>query len=164
MLWKIDDNTFAELQKLKDFINFVASIPEATDDDKQNALKAISILENCNLPQNYSPFTVCLDIFDPEIRDEISEIGGYYWRSWAVIFGNDFIEIEAISTHSEKEMVHFGDSFYYHASVLLKENLPCERVYIEEPIELFIVDAKNYKNYITDKINDIEIEITIGNE
>lgn len=71
------------------------------------------------------------------------------------------LEIEAKSNHTSDDLGHFGNDFCYYGMVYFGKNIKGQRVYIEVDIDEFIQDAMNYEKYITESLNDIEIDIDI---
>jgi len=85
----------------------------------------------------------------------------FYWRKWSVYFENGLLEITAESKHTCEDIGHFGDDFYYYGGIYFHKNLKGKRIYLTTPITEFINDAKQYEKYITETLNDIEIDIDV---
>ncbi|MBS1579287.1 MAG: hypothetical protein JST29_06565 [Bacteroidetes bacterium] len=160
-LWVADKETYDKLQQLKTFVDFVASLEYATPTDKQKAIKIKTLIENIDKPETFEGWNVCLDIFDRDIQNGINKNGGTYWRKWWVYFEGDTLEIEATTEHTSDPINHFGKDFHFSACIFFKKDIPCERIYLFDDLNNFINDATKYKNYMTETLNDIEIDIDI---
>jgi hypothetical protein len=158
--WKPDKVTYDNIQKLKKFVDFVSNLEYATGLDKRKAKEIISLIENIDKPKTHKEWNVCLDIFDPEIQYG-NEKEGFYWRKWSVYFELGTLQIEAETYHTADDSGHYGDDFYYYGDIFFNKNIICDRVYFEKDINEFINDAVNYKNYVTESLNVIEIDIDV---
>lgn len=160
--WIMDLQTLSGLQILKTFVDFVASLKYATENDRQNASKINSMIESLDKPESFKDWNVCLDIFDQDLMYSENKKHGIYWRSWSVFFENDKLEIEIKTRHTDEPLNHYGDDFDYHAVIFFKKEIPCNRIYMKRDLKEFVADAYNYTNYITDALNEIEVDIQIG--
>ncbi len=158
---KIDETTFNIIQKIKEFVDFVCNLDFATTKNKIDAKEIKYIIDNINNPETYKDWNVCLDIFDYEIQDYSNKKNGFYWRKWSIFFENDSLEIEAASKHTACDLGHYGDDFYYFRKIHFRKETKMEPVYMNVDIREFIQDAKNYKKYITESLNNIEIDIDV---
>jgi len=157
--WIIDAETLNELQILKAFVNFVVSLKYATESDRQIGSEINYLIKNLDKPETFKDWNIALDIFDFDIMYSQPKKQGIYWRTWAIYFESDTLEIEAKTNHSDEPLEHYGDDFYYHASIFFKKNIPCDHIYIEKDLKEFVADAMNYTNYITPSLNEIKIDI-----
>ncbi len=158
-----DKEIYNELQELKDLVAFLSGLKETAIKDRVNAEKVIEIISSLNQPDGYREISVCLDIYDYSAMSRKHKENVVYWRSWAVWFEKDGITIEAVSKlanrmpHDEVFEGHLWYFYYYGFSPN-----PLNPYYQKkEPLSLFINDAKHYKNYITEKLKDVEVEISI---
>jgi len=158
--WEIDEAIFNKIQELKIFIDFVCSLKLATKENKIKAKEIKFLIENINNPETYKDWNVCLDIFDREIQFG-NEKTGFYWRKWSVFFELESLEIKAESNHTDDYLGHYGDDFCYYGTICFGKDVKGEGIYMNVDISEFIQDAKNYKEYITESLNDIEIDIDI---
>ena len=159
--WIMDSETLSGLQILKTFVNFVASLKYATENDRQNAYEINYMIESLDKPESFKAWNVCLDIFDQDLIYSENKKHGIYWRSWSVFFENDKLEIEAKTRHTDEPLNHYGDDFDYHSAISFKKEIPCNRIYLKKDLKEFVADAIGYKNYITDNLNEIEVDIQI---
>lgn len=160
-IWVVDNETYNKLQQLKSFVDFVAGLEYATQKDKQKAIKIKTLIENFNQPDTFENWNVCLDIFDRDIQNGINKKSGIFWRKWWVFFEGNTLEIEATTEHTCDPINHFENDFHFSASICFKKEIPGERIYMDKELSEFINDAKKYKNYMTETLNDIEIDIDI---
>ncbi|WP_347175563.1 hypothetical protein [Polaribacter uvawellassae] len=158
--WKPDESTFSKIQELKKFVDFVANLEFASEKEKRKAKEIKYLIENIHNPKTHKNWNVCLDIFDREIQDGI-ENEGYYWRKWSVYFEMESLEIEAETNHTADDLGHYGDDFFYYGTIYFGKEIKGQRIYMDVDINEFIKDSLNYKKYITESLNDIEIDIDI---
>jgi hypothetical protein len=159
--WKPNKATYNKIQQLKAYVNFIAQLKYCTEKDKKNAEEINYLIENINHSTSYKNWMVCLDIYDRDVQYGTNKNGGFYWRKWSVYFENGLLEITAESKHTSENLGHFGDDFYYYGGVYFYKNIKGKHIYLDTPITEFIDDAKQYKKYITETLNDIEIEIDV---
>ncbi|WP_143744252.1 hypothetical protein [Polaribacter tangerinus] len=158
--WKPDETTFNKIQEIKKFVDFAANLDFVNDENKLEGKEIKYLIENINNPETHKNWNVCLDIFDPEIQKGI-EKEGFYWRKWSVYFEIEKLEIEAESNHTADALGHHGDDFCYYGAIYFGKDTKGQRIYMDVDIKKFIKDAMNYKNYITEPLTDIEVDIDI---
>ena len=158
--WKPDETTFNKIQELKKFVDFVANLEIATEDDKIKAKEIKYLIENINNSETHKNWNVCLDIFDREIQNG-SKKEGFYWRKWSVYFEIESLEIEAESNHTADDLGHYGDDFCFYGAIYFRKDLNGQRIYLDVDISEFIKDSMNFKKYITESLNEIEIDIDV---
>jgi len=78
-----------------------------------------------------------------------------YLRQQNVVIG-----IES-GNHLTDEDGSSSEEPFYHALIYLEKNIDYERIFMDSDLNEFIDYAMNYKNYITETLNDIEVEINI---
>lgn len=162
-VWKADEATLIQIQELKKFVDFVANLEFATSEDKTNAEEIKYLIENIHDPKTHKAWSVCLDIFDPEIQLYNKE--GIYWRKWDVFFEAECLDVEAESNHTSDALGHYGNDFCFYYNVCFSNDCNGKRIYKSDDISEFVKDAMNYKNYITESLNEVEVEIEVwGNK
>ncbi len=87
---------------------------------------------------------------------------GIYWRTWSICFENDQLEIEGKTKHSNEPLNHYCEYLNYHAVIFLKQETPLDRMSMKKDLKDFVADAMNYLNYVTDSLNEIEVDIKIA--
>lgn len=158
---EIDIKTYNELQKLIRFVNLVADMNECSAKDKTKAKEIIDIIKNINIPEKIKHFNVCFDLknyaYDSyKVGDKIIN-----FRKWDVWFEFGFFQIEA-ATYYINDINPIEEHFYYNSYVSFrKDDDISEKVCITSDIDEFVADAMNYKNYITDTLKKIDIDIDI---
>lgn len=160
--YQIDQNTYNELQKLKEFVKFVASHKSCYyDKEKKHAEEIISLISTIDQLDTHKRWAVEFRIEDDFIDEEDE---GFFLREWTVFFEAGELSIEARSVHTaildDMWKDHYGDDLHYTGSVLFVE-VEGKQVYLERDITDFVKDAIDYKKYITPTMNDIEIEIDV---
>lgn len=160
-LWIPDNKTYNELQQLKTFVDFVAGLKNATKDDKETAIKIKTLIENFNQPDTFENWNVCLDIFDRNVQYGINKNGGVYQRKWWAFFEENILEIEAATKHIDDPLNHFGNDFHFVSYIDFNKNIPYERRYTNGKLIDFIKDVEKFKSYMTETLNDIEIDIAV---
>lgn len=158
--WIPDKETYNNIQKLTALVTFLSNTKYATIEFKEQSPKIISLIKNLNKPETFMEWNVCLDIFDREIQYN-SELKGIYWRSWFISFEQNRLEIEATTHHSLEPFGHYGDDFNFYEIICFDKQYNFERIITNGLIDEFIKDFLNFENYITEKLNDVEIEIDI---
>lgn len=160
-LWTPDNSTYNELQKLKEFVNFVAQFPQADQNCKANAEKIIHFIENIHKQKSVSSWSVVFNVWDGDgVINETNP--GVYLRAWSIDFERDEITVEIETMHTDTTR-HYGDDFYYHGMIILSKDYTGERLYLGEGLQLFVDDAKNYRKYMNEVLNEIDVDIYIYN-
>ena len=160
-IYKPDKNIFNEIQKLKKFVDFVANLEFSYEDAKETAKQINCLIENIHNPKTHKDWGVFLNIFDREVQEGIKK-EGFYLRNWSVSFESESLEIRAKSSHTAADgWEHYGDDFFYYGSIYFGEDINDQTIYMDVDLEEFIKDAKNYEKYITESLNDVEIDIEI---
>lgn len=158
--WKPDETTFNKIQELKKFVDFVANLEYATKEDKTKAKEIKYLIENINNLETHKDWNVCLDIYDRKIQYGI-EKEGFYWRKWSVYFEMESLAIEAETKHTADDLGHYGTDFCFYGSINFRKDINGQRIYMEDDISEFIKDAMNFKKYITESLNEIEVDIDV---
>ncbi len=158
--WKLEQKTFNEIQQLKLFADFISNLEFTTEEDKEKIKEIKFLIENINNPNTHKNWNICLDIFDQEIQNG-NKKNGFYWRKWSIYFELESLEIQAESNHTSEPIGHYGADFYYYGKVYFGKNFEGERIYLDNDIIEFVKDSINYKKYVTEFLNEIEIDIDI---
>lgn len=159
-MWIPDNATFTKIQHLKKFVTLVGSLKEATREDQVNANKINQLINNINNPDKHKNWNIYLEIYDLDFYNTNTK-EGFYCRSWSVVFEDKRLEIEAKSKHTNDDIGHYGSDFCYNGWVFFQDTTIGRRVYLDDDINTFVYDASNYKKYISNTLNDIQIEIEI---
>ncbi len=158
--WTVDDDTYIQLQKLIKFVEFVSSLEYTSETDREKAAEIIELIKNINNPKSFKTWDICIDIYDHDIQWKLNDRTGVYWRSWSIFFEHSQLQIKAESYHSEFPFWYEGD-FYYESLIYLEKNIDFRRVYMDADLNEFLNDAYNFRNYITEHLNDVEVEINV---
>lgn len=159
--WIPDMETFNQLQKLKKFVDFVAGLAYSTAEQKDKSEQIKLLIENIDKPETFlKEWCVCIGIFDFEIQ--AGNGTGIYWRGWRVYLESGRFEIIA-DYHILDEERCTDDYSPYYGCIYFEKEIKCERIYMDTNLDEFIADAMNYKSYITESLNEIEVEIDIWN-
>ncbi len=160
--WQPDKETYDELQQLRAFLSFVANLKEATPKDKEAAEKIDAFIINIDKIETKREWNICLDIFDYEIQMGLKDEEGIYHRRWWVFF-EDYeycLNLEAETTHSKENLFsHFGDDYSFKGEISFRKEITWERKVLTSSIKDFAEDAKNYKQYMNEKMENIEVDI-----
>ncbi len=160
--WIPDPKTYSQLQKLKQFVDFVAGLEFSTTKDKTNAEEIKLLIETIDKPETFlKEWFIALNIFDYDIQAGSGT--GIYWRRWWVSLELDTLEIEAESYHSD-DPGYCNDYYHYDGGIFFKKNFKGKRIYLATDIDDFIRDAMNYKSYMTEALNEIEVDIDVWNK
>ncbi|MFZ4411987.1 MAG: hypothetical protein ACOYOV_02805 [Bacteroidales bacterium] len=159
--WITDEITYNNLQKLKKFVEFVAGLEYSTEENKTKAKEIIYLIENIDKPETIKDWDIALELYDYHIQDREYKESFVYWRTWSVYFENESIEIEASSNRIGKTLNSEEKDFEFSGFIFFKKEINHDRIYMNKDIDEFIDDAMNYQKYITETLNDIEININI---
>ena len=159
--WITDIDTYNKLQELKKFVQFIAGLKFSTAANKQNADTIIHLIETINQPETFKCWNVCLDIYDADIQNGIHKQGGIYWRTWAVWFEINYLIIEAKTKHTQEPLHHYGKDFNFQAIIYFEKEISGDRIYMNNDLKSFVADAFKYEEYITETLNDVEIDIDL---
>ena len=154
--WIIDTKTYHEVQKIKRYVDFVSELEFTSLKDKEKAEEVKFLIENIDKPEYIKEWCVCLDIYNWEVQSGHGK--GIYWRGWRVWFELGKLEIEAFYHILDKN--HITDDYApYYGCINFKKEIKGNRINLDTDLDVFIADLVNYKNYLTDALNEIEIEI-----
>ncbi len=157
--WIPDSETHNNLQKLKRFVDFVANVESASDEDKSKAEEIKELIEKMDKQDTYrKEWCVNLNIFDTE--KQYKGETGPYWRQWSVYLESGYLQVET-TLFSTKEDGYQSQEYFYHGMIYFEKDIKCERVYMDENFDIFTNDAINYQSYLTATMNDIEVDIDI---
>ena len=154
----IDKITFSEIQRLKEFVNFIAKLDNETSKMRTNANEVIYLISNINTKRTHKNWSVCLDIYDREVQ--YGNRKGVYWRNWSVSFENNFLEIVAESHHSKFPLGYYENHYNFLAVINFNKTKVSKGLF-NNNINAFIEDVLNYKKYIHKSLNEIEFEIIV---
>lgn len=156
--WVVDDSTYQKLQPLKRFVDFVAGLPYSTELHKRNAEEIKGLIETINQPETIKEWCVCLNIYDPMVQAGYGS--GNYWKKWWVYFEAGRLEIEADDEILDEQ--HFSDTQpNYYGCIFFEKKITNERIWMDFELNDFIDDAMNYQKYITEGLNEVEVDIDI---
>ena len=156
-----DYKTVGQIRKLKEFVKFVSNLEMATTDNFQKAEQIITHLDTIEIAGQTTNWKVCLDIFDHNVQYGYPQQKGFYRRKWFISYELNTIMIEAESNHTARNLGHYGDDFNFFGGIYYDKAAKGNQIYLSGDIEEFVADAKNYKSYITETLNEEEIEIDI---
>lgn len=158
---KIDEISYQALQKLKEFVEFVGNLKLVQEGDKNLIPQILRIIEELNDPAQYQEANVTLDIFDYDLQSRRTQRSGVYWRTWGLYFEKDSIEIVAASYVDDIPPVDIDTNYFYQEdSISLTEKYfrPINNLHY---FDAFVEDAKNYKKYMTEYLNELKVDIFI---
>lgn len=157
--WVPDIETYNQLQKLKKFVDFVVGLEYSKAEDKTKAEEIKLLIENIDKPESFlKNWWIGLDIFDYDIQGGRGT--GIYWRKWLVSFELDTLEIEAESYHND-DPGYCVDYYHFHGYVNFQKEITHQRVWMDTDLDEFIEDAMKYKSYVTEALNEIEVDIDV---
>ncbi len=160
--WQPDKETYDELQQLRVFLSFVANLKEATNKDKEAAEKIDAFIVNIDKIETKRAWNICLDIFDYDIQMGLTKEEGIYHRRWWVFFEdyNYCINFYVDTAHStENQFYHYGNDFHYTGEISFRKDITWERKVLSSTIQDFVEDAIKYKQYMNEKMRNVEVEI-----
>lgn len=146
---------YTQIKQLSEFVKFVTNIEQATEQDRSKGERVIKCLNSISKPEEYEYFSISLDLYAYGVDS------GCIWRTWSIYSEIDFFTITAESHYVEGTEPEVED-YYFGYTVQFDVNRNIEKTYFVQPISRFIEDVKQYKNYITKDLNDIEIEFDLA--
>lgn len=152
-------NDLTEIKKLAKFVEFVEGLEYTSATNKVKATEVISLINNMGDQETYRQWYVSLDIYDPDLLVS-SKKKGIYRRNWHISFENDVLEIVAESKHTEF-LNHIGGDFFFYGEAFFDREGKTVRVNMNKTTDEFINDAGDYKKYLTEILNEIEVDIDI---
>jgi hypothetical protein len=161
-IWKPDRTTYEHIQKLQRFVDFVIKLDGLSKVDKDKAIQIKSAIANIDKQDKlidwYIGLALRADYFSLDVKKKYDEP---YVRTWNLFYEFGRLEIEAESTHESSDIDSYSNHLYFYALFLFTERVRDKRIYMHEDLDIFVDDAINYKSYITDYLNDFEIDIDI---
>jgi hypothetical protein len=159
--WIPDMDTFNQLQKLKKFVDFVAGLAYSTAEQKNKAEEIKLLIENIDKPETFlKEWCVCFEIFDFEVQ--AGNGTGIYWRGWRVYL--ELGRFEIIANYYILDDDRWTDDYpTFYGIFNFEKETTYERIWGDTNLDEFIADAMNYKSYITESLNEIEVEIDVWN-
>jgi hypothetical protein len=67
----------------------------------------------------------------------------------------------AQSKHTHEPLGSYGEDFYFNSMIYFKKEISYERMYMSNDLEYFVADALKYERYITETLNEVEVEIDV---
>jgi hypothetical protein len=151
----------AAIQELPSFVDLMASLPEASPKNKNTAEKIKAYLAAIHHFELHPDWYVTLSIFDRDMQYAANK-AGVYWRKWSVYFQGRELGIEAETAHTSDSLGHLGDDFTCNEGLFLADpDLASKNPQLDKIIGEFIQDALAYKQYVTDRLNEIEIDVAV---
>ncbi len=164
--WIPDIETFNQLQKLKKFVDFVAEQEETSKEHKANTEKVKCFIENLCKPQTFTDdWNTCIDIYDPMIQSghygrNYEENKGLYWKRWVIWFELGVLQINIVEEYADKDGYQ-DEKWIFDNTINFNKEFDGERIWGDTNYAEFVEDAMNFRNYITNDLEDVETEIDI---
>lgn len=158
---KNNNITQKDIQELIQFINFVVNFKDVSLTAKETAKEIMYLLKNLNNTETHKNWNVSLDIFDYTFQTNNNKKEGIYLRNWVVSFENDYLNIEAESSHTSYPLGDYDGDFSFYGSIYFGNEVKNQTVFLDTSISKFLEDAINYKKYLTATLKDVEIDIEI---
>lgn len=156
-----EEIAYHKIQELLKFADLIESLDLTTSVVKSTIREIKFLIENIHKSETHKSWNLCLDIVDEEFYNSTIQKVGFYRRQWSVYFECERLEITAESKHTEGFFGHYGDDFNYESSIIFSEESNNQRIYMDTDIKEFILDAMNYKKYITKTLKQIEIDVSV---
>lgn len=156
-----EEIAYHKIQELLKFADLIESMDLTSSVVKSNIREIKFLIENIHKSETHKNWNLCLDIVDEEFYNSTIQKVGFYRRQWSVYFECERLEIIAESKHTKGFFGHYGDDFNYESSIIFSEESNNQRIYMDTDIKEFILDAMNYKKYITKTLKQIEIDVSV---
>lgn len=155
--WIPNKETYNKIQKLIPFVEFVASDSNSSLQNKEDAENIIQIIKNIDKPNIPKDWSIALNLIDDNILD--NNLEGYYWKEWSIYFEFNKLSVTAKTHSMDDEMSYRENDFLYYYIVYFDEKFSTDRVLEDRAtMDDFLKDALNYKQYITNSMNTVEID------
>jgi hypothetical protein len=164
--WIPDRETYNQLQKLKQFVEFVAQQEETSTEYKNNAEKVKYLIENIDKPETFRDnWNTCIDIYDHIIQcgcygHNYEDNKGLYWKRWWIWFELGELQINIVEEYAD-ENGYQDEKWIFDSRIIFNKDFDGERIWGDTNYAEFVQDAMNFRNYITKDLNYVEIEIEI---
>jgi uncharacterized protein YfbU (UPF0304 family) len=164
--WVPDSETYNQLQKLKKFVDFVAEQEETYKEHKANTEKVKYFIENLCKPETFTDdWNTCIDIYDPIIQGghyghNYEENKGLYWKRWWIWFELGVLQINIVEEYADKDGYQ-DEKWIFDSRINFIKEFDGERIWGDTNYAVFVEDAMNFRNYITNDLEDVETEIDI---
>jgi len=158
--WILDKQGCQELQKLKPFVNFVAELPDVTEEQRENAEVINWLIENIDRPETYKTWWCKISIlYDFEDNKRVKQLEE---KSWSVMFIHNQLSIFAGAEFYIPKPTYDSNEYWYNSKITFDTKNPSAPLAINISIDDFITSAMDYKKHINDKTIELEIDILIG--
>lgn len=143
--------TTPDTAPLLQFIDFLSEEFDLDKDQQKSAKKIRATL--ANLEENSDEdCSMSLDIYDTDIQTQQSDRKGVYWREWSVFLEAGLLEVRARS-NAEPDWLK-APGFHLEWS----HDLQSGKQQGNGSLQDWLDDARNYKEYITEHLNEVEVE------
>lgn len=160
-LWKIDNETYIEIQKLKRFVDFIARLELANTKDKENCEAVKKKITEIDNPENNKYWNVALRIHISQPLANLDD-NTPYLKAWDVTYENYILEITTKElTANDSLDMDYGENFNFSGIIHFKKAVDTIAVYLSNDIDLFVDDATNYKKYLRADFDDVDIDVDI---
>ena len=157
--WILDKQGCHELQKLKRFVNFVAELPDVTEEQRENAEVINWLIENIDRPETYKEWSCRIGIdYEFEDNNPVKQLEG---KVWWVRFMYKHLSIYGAAEFYIPERTYDTTEYRYDSKITFDTKNPSAPLAINISIDNFIASAMDYKKHINDKAIGIEIEILL---
>lgn len=158
--WVPDNITYNKIQKLKKFVEFVASTEYTTLKFKKEAKEIIQLIESIDKPYVEKYWDISLDLLDEEILN--NNLEGFHWKEWSVSFEFNTLTVVA-KTHNTDDNLFRESDFLYYFTVNFEKDFKGVRVSEERAtMNDFLNDVTSFKKYYTDSMNTVNAEINLN--
>ncbi|GET28550.1 hypothetical protein [Prolixibacter sp. SD074] len=157
----IGKETLNELQVLRSFVDFVAGQPETPPEQRKLASDIKYSIENFDKPETFKEWGVCIDIYDPVIQSKSDGgKGGMYWKKWWLWFELGLLEICIEEEYVDKDG-YLDEEQIFYGYINFNKNIKGPRTLGDHNYQKFLEDAFQFRNDITDSLNNVETELNL---
>ena len=147
--------TSPDTTPLLHFIDFLSGEFELDKEQSAGAKKIRNILTDleANADEDCS---MSLDIYDTDIQTQQSDRKGVYWREWSVFLEAGLLEVRARSNSEPDWLKVPGYAMEW------SYDLQSGKQQGNGDLTAWLEDARNYKDYITEHLNEVEVEFDVA--
>lgn len=159
----MDDETFNELQKLKDFVSLVGSLEQCDKQTKSKLNGIIYQIENINNPETYRNWDVFVDVYVEDPENPIKSDFSFLRHKWAIFYEFETLTIESASVYTDDPAGLDNEIINYCGTLYFSKDLPddCKQKYMDEDLDLFTNGLRNFVKNNTLPIWDFDISVDI---
>ncbi|MCB0482113.1 MAG: hypothetical protein KDC83_11815 [Flavobacteriales bacterium] len=157
--WQMSEHVYNQIQELKRFVDFVANLEIATENDRSKGEEIKLLMGTIHLPRTRKHWQINLRIHDFDVHRQVHP-EGQFRRIWSLVCNDLGVSLEAESNYCDYPEGHTGSDFCFYDSATFYTPHPEDPINFQDGDAIdFVNDAMDYKKYITESLNEVEITV-----